>query len=119
MIGAMATQDDVRRIALSLPQTSEADHFNAASFRVNKKIFAVLREEARVTLKLDPEDQANLSEGWPGIVTPVTGKDGRAVSAARNGWTFVRYDLIEEDQLANLLKMAWSSVAPRRLVAQS
>ena len=109
----MATQDDVRRMALSLPGASESDHFNAPSFRVNKRIFAVLREPDRVTLKLDPEDQHNLVEGRPGIIEPVSGKGGRIASAARAGWTFVRYDLCDEGEIASLLRLAWSGVAPK------
>ena len=57
--------DDVRRLALSLPGASESDHFNAPSFRANKRIFAAPREADRVTIKLAPEDQHNLAEVVP------------------------------------------------------
>jgi hypothetical protein len=108
--------DDVRRIALSLPGTTESDHFNAPSFRVNKRIFAVLREADRATIKLDPEDQHNLVEGHPGVIEPVSGKGARVANAGRAGWTFVRYDLCEESQVASLLRLAWSTVAPKTLL---
>ena len=114
----MATDHDVRRIALSLPEATESHHFDAPSFRVNKKIFAVLRESGRVTIKLDPEDQHNLVEGHPGVIEPVSGQGGRVASAARAGWTFVRYDLCDETRLTNLLRLAWSGVAPKKLLAK-
>ena len=57
----MASIDDVRRIALQLPGTTEVVHFGAPSFRAGKKIFAVLREPGKVTLGLNPDDQANAS----------------------------------------------------------
>ena len=78
----MTTRDDVARIALSLPQTTAADHFAAPSYRVKGKAFAILREEGRVTLKLDPEDQANLAPARPGVVEPVSG-DGARVPPVR------------------------------------
>jgi hypothetical protein len=114
----MAEIEDVRRIALGLPETSVSDHFGAPSFRVNKKIFAILRQPGRVTLKLDPEDQHNLTEGRPGVVEPVAGKGARDSSAGRAGWTYVRYGLCDEDEIARLLRLAWSGVAPRRLAGR-
>ena len=115
----MPTLDEVRRIALALPEATESGHFGAPSFRVDKKIFAVLREERRVTLKLDPEDQHNLVAGHPGVVAPVTGPGRRSESAGRQGWTFLRYDLADEALVANLLRLAWSGVAPKRLPTRS
>jgi hypothetical protein len=113
----MATRDEVSRIALSLPQTTQSDHFDAPSFRVNKKIFAVLRAANRLTIKLDPEDQHNLVAGCPGVIEPVSGEGARVLSAARAGWTFVRYDLCDEARIEELLRLAWSGVAPKRLLA--
>ena len=112
----MATLEDVRRLALTLPESSESDHFAAASFRVNKKIFAVLREPGRVTIKLDPEDQHNLAAGHPGVIEPYRGKGVRESRAGLNGWTFVRYGACDLGLLASLLRLAWSGVAPRRLL---
>jgi hypothetical protein len=39
----MATWDDVRRIALSLPQTSEGPHFRTTSWKVKDKAFIWVR----------------------------------------------------------------------------
>lgn len=101
---------EVREWALALPEAVEVDHFGAPSFRVAGKIFATLREEpARLMVKLDPEDQRNLTEGHPGIIAPVPGYWGR------KGATFVDFEQADVELLRSLLHLAWSGVAPKRL----
>ena len=74
-------------------------------------------DDIQAAPELDPEDQHNLVEGRPGVVEPIFGKGNRALNAARMGWTFVSHDLCDEDEMANLLRLAWSGVAPKRLTA--
>jgi hypothetical protein len=108
----MVTHDDIRRLALALPEAYEADHHGMPSFRVGKKIFATLRTaEPKMMVKLDPEDQHNLAEGHPGVIDPVPGYWGR------QGSTFVMFDRCDEAMVASLLKLAWAGVAPKRLLA--
>ena len=86
------------------------DHHGFPSFRVAGKIFATLRREpARLMVKLDPEDQRNLSEGHPGVVAPVPGYWGR------KGSTFIDYAKVDDEMLKFLLRLAWTGVAPKRL----
>ena len=59
-------------------------------------------------VKLDTEDQANLVEGHPSVVSPVPGYWGR------KGSTFVAFEQADEALIASLLKLAWSGVAPKR-----
>lgn len=107
----MLTHADVREIALSLPEAYEAAHFESASFRVGKKIFCTMGENgAGIILKLAPEDQHNLSEGDPEHVKPVAGFWGRS------GWTQVAIATMERGPLADLVRMAWVGVAPKRLL---
>lgn len=108
----MLTRDDIRRIALAQPEAYEADHFGMPSFRVGKKIFCTIHQEhPRVMLKLDPEDQHNLAAGVPGVIEPVPGYWGR------QGSTFVWFENIDEARFADLMRMAWSEVAPKRLIS--
>jgi hypothetical protein len=106
----MPSVEDVRRIALALPDTAEAPHFHLTSFRVAGKIFATFGPERPLMLKLDPEDQANLVAGDPGRLEPVPGTWGR------QGATFVRIETLPADQLSGLVRMAWARAAPKRLL---
>jgi len=106
----MLTRDDVRRMALAQPEAYEADHHGMPSFRVGKKIFCTIHlDHPRAMLKLDPEDQRNLAE--TGVIEPVPGYWGR------NASTFVYFEGVEAARLADLMRMAWAGVAPKRLLA--
>ncbi|MDB5445383.1 MAG: hypothetical protein JWQ97_700 [Phenylobacterium sp.] len=105
----MSTQADVRRIALALPETSEAAHFHLTAFRVNGKIFATLGPDRPLMLKFAPEDQGNLVADDPVRIGSVPGAWGR------NGSTFVQIDNLEPERLESLVRLAWATVAPKRL----
>lgn len=106
----MASFESTRSMALALPEAIEMDHHGFPSFRVGGKIFATLRRQpVRLMVKLDPEDQRNLAEGHPAVVTPVAGYWGR------KGSTFVDYVEADEELLRSLLRLAWAGVAPKRL----
>lgn len=104
----MPSRKDVRTLALAQPEAYEADHFGMPSFRVGKKIFCTIHSpEPRTMLKLDPEDQRNLSDGE--VILPVPGYWGQ------KGSTLIYYERVEPELLANLMRLAWSGVAPKRL----
>jgi predicted DNA-binding protein (MmcQ/YjbR family) len=105
----MTSAEDVRGLALALPEAVEADHHGMPSFRVRGKIFSTLHlAQPRMMVKLDPEDQHNLAEAHPGVVEPVPGYWGR------KGSTLVWYEQADEALIAMLLAMAHAGVAPKR-----
>ena len=105
----MASADDVRRIALAQPEAIESSHFDVADFRVNKKIFCTLPDDQpRAVLKLTPEDQHNLLDGE--AVERIKGSWGL------KGWTYVRYEKVDAERLETLIRVAWATVAPKRLL---
>jgi hypothetical protein len=109
----MPTPDDVRRLALSLPESIEAGHHGIPSFRVCGKIFCTIHTETpRMMVKLDPEDQRNLAEAHPGVVEAVPGYWGR------KGSTFVAYQGADLPLIKTLLDLAWTNIAPARLRAE-
>lgn len=103
----MLTRDDIRNAALAQPEAYEAPHFDIASFRVNGKIFCTIHTKTpRFVLKLDPEDRHNLAEG-DAAFEPVAGA---------GGWTFVWFERLDPARLGGLMRMAWATVAPKRLL---
>jgi hypothetical protein len=105
--------DQVRKFALSLPETAEAPHFNYASFRVRGKIFAtvppeethvhifVSDEERERALLLNPECLEKLF--WGAKVVGVRVTLSKAKSAL----------------VSALLREAWTRKAPKSLVAKA
>jgi hypothetical protein len=106
------TPKDFQRIALSLPEAVESQHFGNADFRVNGKIFATLSlaKEGFGVLLLTPEQQAGMIEDAPKIFSPVPGGWGRM------GSTRVLLAKVPRDILAAALRTAWRRKAPKRLL---
>lgn len=110
---------DLRRIARGLPEAYEDTHRGKPSFRVKAKIFAMLSAPGGqgfmgldaddvAVLKLDREDQLNMAAAHPGAVTPTE-------TYGHHGWTYVRLGDLAEADLATLVRLAWTHVAPKRL----
>ena len=102
-----------RRLALALPQTIEAPHFEATSFRVNKKIFATLGEAAgRAVVKLTREQQEMMSSAEPKVFAAVP-------SWGKYGWTYLHLAHADLDIVRSALTTSWRNVAPKKLVAET
>lgn len=103
-------EEDIRRLALALPEAVEMDHHGVPSFRVAGKIFCTLRSDPpRIMVKLHAEDQHNLCEGRPDALAPVPGYWGT------KGSTFVDLAKVDEAFVLSLLRLAYANVAPKRL----
>jgi hypothetical protein len=103
------TRDQVRALAMALPEVEEKPHHGIPSFRVRGKIFATIHlDHPRVMVKLDPEDQYNWRQAHPDAVEPVPGAWGRG------GSTFVSLEHADETLIQTLLDLAWRGIASRR-----
>lgn len=97
-------------LAISLPEVTIEPHFEKASFRVKKKIFATLNEkENRATLKFTLEEQEMFCKINPEAIFPVPNKWGKM------GWTHLRHELLSSEIVEELLKVAYSNIAPQNL----
>ncbi len=109
------TVADFRRIALSMPETSEGAHMGHPDFRVKGRIFATLfrrddRDWGMVQLK--PEQQRQFIEAKSRAFEPVKGGWGR------QGATQVRLDGVDKATLRSAIFSAWLNTAPKRLVEE-
>lgn len=108
----MVSIENFRQMALSFPQVTEQSHFETASFKVVKKIFATLDEgRNRACLKLSETDQSVFTAFDKTAVYPVPNKWGK------QGWTFVELQTVQPDLLADALQCAYRHTAPPKLAA--
>lgn len=99
-----------RKLSLSFPEAEELPHFESASFRVRKKIFATLSEkEHRACLKLTEVDQSVFCAFDKTVIYPVPNKWGK------QGWTFIALNKVKKEMLTDALTSAYCNVAPKSL----
>jgi hypothetical protein len=121
----MATWDDVRRIALALPETIErASSEGACQWRVRDKLFAWERPLRRADLEAlgdaAPEGEILATRVADlGVKEALLAQDPDVYFTTPhfNGYPaiLVRLDLITDAELAELLVEAWLARAPKRL----
>jgi hypothetical protein len=103
------THDDVRKLALALPEATEQDHHGKPSFRVNGKIFATLWSATQLNVMLDEHGIRAAIEEAPDTCKPVHwGKRLAAVG--------VELERATPTLVKDLLNEAWSLKAPKRLL---
>jgi hypothetical protein len=89
----MVSIGTARKLAMSLPETEERDHFGSPSFRVKGKIFAQLSNQGdeidRALIKVTVADQTALVMSAPDIFTAVP-------QWGKHGWTHVRLAGVEK-----------------------
>ncbi len=123
----MASWDDVRRIALALPETSERVSRDLPQWCVRKKMFVWERPLRRADLEAlgDDAPDGHILGAWvehlvakealladdPGLYFTTPHFDGYAA-------VLVRLDAIGLDDLNEVIVEAWLCRAPKRLAAE-
>ena len=108
----MATAKDLRRIALSLPETTEKPWFNTPGFRVKDKSFLRIRSEAEGGLVI--------------FVADLGEKEALLASDPKKFFTTPHYDgyptvlvnlkAIGVRELRELITDSWRNKAPKRVL---
>jgi hypothetical protein len=105
----MASLEDVRRIAMSLPRTSEHLIRNHTKFRVGRLVYAsVSADEERMGFGFPKEERVALVDSEPDkFMMPLR-------SDERYNWVRVRLPVLEPDELRELLIDAWCMVVSKK-----
>ncbi|QKV96749.1 MmcQ/YjbR family DNA-binding protein [Streptomyces sp. NA02950] len=107
----MTMSDDVREIALSLPETTEKVAWSMPTFRVAGKMFATLPEdETSMAVRCPKEERDELVLAEPE-------KFWIADHEAWFAWVRVRLAALDDrEELRDILLDSWRQAAPGRLL---
>jgi hypothetical protein len=107
----MATADDVRELALGLPETIEKSSYGTPGYRVKDRLFARIHQDGKsLVLRCDREQREAMHASQP----------------RKFYWTphYDNYDAVlvglsevDRDELASLLEMSWFFMAPPKVAA--
>jgi hypothetical protein len=107
----MISIEQVRKAALSLPETEERPHFDLTSFRIKNKIFATIHADKNyVMVKLSAIDQSVFCTFDKDVIFPVPGGWGK------HGATFINLKKVKKSMLLDALTTAWKTTAPPKLL---
>ena len=109
----MASLDDVRAIAMSLPRTTEHLIGGNTKFRVGRLVYAsVSADEERLGFGFPREERAALVASRPEtFMMPLP-------SDERYQWVRARLPVLGEDELRELLIDAWCMCVPKKVAAE-
>jgi hypothetical protein len=102
-----------RKLALSFPEAHEEPHFDRASFRVGKKIFATLAKDGTAMVRVAPPSELMLLlEGQPEVFFSFGGW------TTKNGSLGVHLAAVDPALMRELLEGSWAHVAPAKKEAK-
>jgi hypothetical protein len=107
----VATEDDVRRLALALPEVTEKPWHGTPGWRVRDRSFLRLRTEAEgalVVFVADLDEKEALLASDPAAFFTTPHYDGHPA-------VLVRLEAVDVDELRELVTDAWRLKAPVRL----
>jgi hypothetical protein len=108
----VASEADVRELALALPATAEKPSYGTPGFRVRDRLFARIREEGVLVLWRESEEEKEaLIEAEPEKFFTTPHYDGYPN-------ILIRLEAVDREELAELLEESWRLRAPGSLVEQ-
>jgi hypothetical protein len=108
----VATVEDVRALALTLPRTTEHLVHDRVKFRVKQIVYcAVSRDETLMGFAYPREERAALVGSDDRYLLP-------GASDLRFNWVACRIGLLDAEEMAERVTEAWSLCVPRFLVRE-
>ncbi|MCU1389574.1 MAG: hypothetical protein JWL72_2912 [Ilumatobacteraceae bacterium] len=106
----MVTLEDVRRIAMRLPRTTEGIVRGSVRWRIGGIVYAaVTADETLLGFGFPKEEREGLVGGEPTkFVMPRT-------SDLRFNWVTARMDALDEDEMLELVVDGWRMVVPKKV----
>jgi hypothetical protein len=106
----MTTFDDVRAIALALPEVEEKLTWETdVTFRIRDKIFCIGGDGSDgISIKASLDRQADLIDFDPETYA-------KSAYVGRFGWVTVQLARVDRQMLEGLLREAWRATAPKKL----
>jgi len=106
----MTTFDDVRAIALALPEVEEKLTWETdVTFRIRDKIFCIGADGSDgISIKASLDRQADLIDFDPETYS-------KSAYVGRFGWVTVQLARVDRPMLEDLLREAWRATAPKKL----
>jgi hypothetical protein len=98
----MADGADLRRMALAMPGTTEAPHFDRAAFKVERIFVTLDADELTANFKFTPDEQEFKCQLAPEVFAPIDNAWGR------QGWTIATLAAASEGDLRAGLEMAYA-----------
>jgi hypothetical protein len=97
---SLATAADLRRLALALPGTASAPHFDRTAFKVDRIFVTLAADALTANIRFTPDEQEFKCQLAPEIFRPLDNAWGR------QGWTAISLGAATEDDLRAALAMA-------------
>ncbi len=107
----MATWDDVRELALALPEAEDSTTYSKAAFKVAGKAFAweSPHEQGALVLRCDPGERPLMIESNPEMFFATPHYDGYPM-------VLVHLEHADTEELADRIEESWLLTAPKKLV---
>jgi hypothetical protein len=107
------TAEAARRLALKLPGSVEGPSYGTPGYRVNGKLFARLREDGQtLVVGVDQDMREGLMQANP-VAFFVTDH------YRPYDWMLVKLPAVTQGELEDMLRLAWSRKAPKRLAPRT